>query len=79
VDTAADEAALKAEAEKIRTRAAAGEDFEKFEDEAYTFAGDPDDTPDTDMGDNTRAELGHLGKTDEGGDGFPQQLREPTI
>src|SRR5208282_6922137 len=62
VDTAADEAALKAEAEKIRTRAVAGEDFEKLEDEAYTFAGDPDDAPDTDMGDNTHADLAQWDK-----------------
>jgi len=61
VDSAADAAALKAEAEQIRTRAVAGEDFEKLETEAYTFAGDPDDTPDTDMGANTRAELGQFG------------------
>jgi PPIC-type PPIASE domain len=57
VDTAADAAALKAEAEKIRSRAVAGEDFEKLENEVYTFAGDPDDAPDTDMGENTRAEM----------------------
>ena len=62
VNTAADAAALKAEAEKIRSRAAAGEDFEKLEDEAYTFAGDPDDVPDTDMGDNTRAEMAPFDK-----------------
>jgi hypothetical protein len=62
VDTAADAAALKAEAEKIRARAVAGEDFEKLEAEVYTFAGDPDDVPDTDMGDNTRAELAPFGK-----------------
>lgn len=62
VDTAADAAALKAEAEKIRGRAAAGEDFEKLENEAYVFAGDPDDTPDTDMGENTRAEMAPFGK-----------------
>jgi len=62
VDTAADAAAMKAEAEKIRGRAAAGEDFEKLEDEAYTFAGDPDDAPDTDMGENTRADLGQFEK-----------------
>lgn len=61
VDTVADAAALKAEAEKIRTRAAAGEDFEKLEAEAYTFAGNPDDAPDTDMGANTQAELGQFG------------------
>ena len=61
VDTPADAAALKAEADKIRARAVAGEDFEKLETEAYTFAGDPDDAPDTDMGANTRAELGEFG------------------
>jgi hypothetical protein len=61
VDTVADAAALKAEADKIRARAVAGEDFEKLETEAYTFAGDPDDAPDTDMGANTRAELGQFG------------------
>jgi len=62
VDTAADAAALKAEAEKIRSRAVAGEDFEKLENEAYVFAGDPDDVPDTDMGDNTRAEMAPFDK-----------------
>ena len=61
VDAAADEAALKAEAEKIQRRAAAGEDFEKLQDEAYTFAGDPDGAPDTDMGENTRADLAPFG------------------
>jgi hypothetical protein len=61
VDTAADAAALKAEADKIRSRAAAGEDFEKLENEAYVFAGDPDDTPDTEMGENTRAEMAPFG------------------
>ena len=62
VDAAADAAALKAEAEKIRSRAAAGEDFEKLENEAYVFAGDPDDTPDIDMGENTGAEMAPFGK-----------------
>ena len=62
VDTAADAAALKAEAEKIRSRAVAGEDFEKLENEAYVLAGDPDDVPDTDMGENTRAEMAPFGK-----------------
>jgi len=61
VDNAPDPAALKTEADKIRARAVAGEDFEKLENEAYTFAGDPDSAPDTDMGANTRAELGQFG------------------
>jgi hypothetical protein len=60
-DTPADAAALKAEADKIRARAVAGDDFEKLETEAYTFAGDPEDAPDTDMGANTRAGLGQFG------------------
>jgi hypothetical protein len=62
VDKAADEAATKAEAVKIRSRAAAGEDFEKLEDEAYDFAGNPDNAPDTDMGENTRAEMAPFDK-----------------
>jgi len=61
VDNAPDPAALKAEADKIRARAVAGEDFEKLETEVYTFAGDPSAAPDTDMGANTRAELGQFG------------------
>jgi len=61
VDNAPEPAALKAEADKIRVRAVAGEDFEKLETEVYTFAGDPDSAPDTDMGANTRAELGQFG------------------
>src|SRR5579863_9441301 len=62
VDNAPDPAALKAEADKIRARAVAGEDFEKLETEVYTFAGDPDAAPDTDMGTNNRADLGEFGK-----------------
>lgn len=58
---APDPDALKAEADKIRARAVAGEDFEKLETEVYTFAGDPDSAPDTDMGANTRADLGQFG------------------
>ncbi len=61
-DNAPDPAALKAEADKIRARAVAGEDFEKLETEVYTFAGDPDAAPDTDMGANNRADLGEFGK-----------------
>jgi PPIC-type PPIASE domain len=61
VDNAPDPAALKAEADKIRARAIAGEDFEKLETEVYTFAGDPDSAPDTDMGAHTRADLGEFG------------------
>jgi len=55
---AADEAAMKAEAEKIYHQALAGGDFEKLHEEAYTVAGDPDDAPDSDMGTVTRPELG---------------------
>jgi hypothetical protein len=40
VDTTADEAAMKAEAEKIRSEAVAGGDFKKLEEEAYTVAGE---------------------------------------
>ncbi len=62
VDTDEEAAVLKAEAEKIRARAVAGEDFQKLEDEAYVFAGDPDDSPDIDMRDNTRAEMAPFDK-----------------
>jgi hypothetical protein len=55
---AADEVAMKAEAEKIYHQALAGGDFEKLQEEAYTVAGDPDDAPDADMGLVTRPELG---------------------
>lgn len=58
VNKAADEAAMKAEAEKIYREVLAGGDFEKLQDEAYTVAGNPDDAPDSDMGLVTRAELG---------------------
>ena len=58
VDTAADEAAMKAEAEKIYSQAVAGGDFATLQEEAYTVAGDPDDAPDADMGVVTRSELG---------------------
>jgi hypothetical protein len=57
-DPAADEAAMKAEAEKIYSQVLAGADFDKLQTEAYTVAGDPDDAPDADMGIVTRPELG---------------------
>jgi len=59
-DAAADEAAMKAEAEKIHARAVAGEDFEKLQEEAYTVAGNPDAAPDADMGEVTRSEVGQF-------------------
>jgi hypothetical protein len=55
---AADEAAMKAEAETIYRQVLAGGDFEKLQEEAYTVAGDPDAAPDSDMGLVTRPELG---------------------
>jgi hypothetical protein len=58
VDPAADEAAMKAEAEKIYSQAVAGGDFATLQEEAYTVAGDPDNAPDADMGVVTRSELG---------------------
>jgi len=58
VDPAADEAAMKVEAEKIYTQAIAGGDFATLQEEAYTVAGDPDDAPDADMGVVTRSVLG---------------------
>jgi hypothetical protein len=59
-DAATEEAAMKAEAEKIYRRAVAGEDFEKLQEEAYTVAGNPDAAPDADMGQVTRAEVGQF-------------------
>jgi len=44
------EATMKAEADKIRARAAAGEDFDKLQQEAYTVAGIKAKSPSTDMG-----------------------------
>jgi len=58
MDPVADEAAMKAEAEKIYSQAVAGGDFATLQEEAYTVAGDPDDAPDADMGVVTRSELG---------------------
>jgi hypothetical protein len=59
VDPAADEAAMKVEAEKIYSQVLAGGDFTTLQEEAYTVAGDPDDAPDAEMGIVTRSELGH--------------------
>jgi len=58
VDARAEEAAMKAEAEKIRSRAVAGGDFQDLQDEVYKFAGlDPDDSPDVEVGKNTRDQV----------------------
>jgi hypothetical protein len=55
---AADESAMKVEAEQIRRKAADGGDFEKLETEAYKFAGyGPDDAPDVNLGMTNRAEM----------------------
>jgi hypothetical protein len=55
---AADEAAMKIEAEQIRSKAVAGGDFEKLENEAYKFAGySVDDAPDVKLGMVNRAEM----------------------
>jgi hypothetical protein len=59
VDPAADEAAMKMEAEKIYSQVLAGGDFAALQEEAYTVAGDPDNAPDADMGVVTRSELGN--------------------
>jgi hypothetical protein len=62
VNNAADEAAMKSEAEKIHRMVLAGGDFEMLQDEAYEIAGDPDGAPDTDMGTLTRSQLGKFQK-----------------
>ncbi len=51
VDVAADQAAMKALAIKIRAEAVAGGDFEQLQAKAYKLAGETDDPPDTDLGD----------------------------
>jgi parvulin-like peptidyl-prolyl isomerase len=54
---AADEAAMKSLATKIRARAVAGADFQALEEEVYQFAGEPDSqSPDVDLDDITRKE-----------------------
>jgi hypothetical protein len=55
-DAAADETAMKAEADRIRKKALAGASFEKLEKEAYAFAGeDPDGAPSVDLSGDTRS------------------------
>lgn len=51
IDTAADEAAMKRLAIKIRAEAVAGGDFEKLQATAYKVAGVTEEPPDTDLGD----------------------------
>ena len=46
---------MKAEAEKLRSEAVAGGNFEKLEEEAYTVAGNPGFGPDPAVGKVTRA------------------------
>jgi hypothetical protein len=53
----ADEDALKKEADTLRTRAAAGEDFDKLQKEAYDAAGLKGTPPQTGIGKLTRNEL----------------------
>jgi parvulin-like peptidyl-prolyl isomerase len=50
-DPAADAAAMKAVADKIRAEAAAGTDFDALQDEAYKSAGDNESALETDLGD----------------------------
>jgi len=55
-DAAADEAAMKAEAEQIRKKALAGGSFAKLEKEVYVFAGeDPDEAPSVELDGTTRS------------------------
>jgi hypothetical protein len=54
-DAAADEAAMKAEAQLIRKKALAGGDFAKLEKEVYVFAGeDPEEAPEVVLNDANR-------------------------
>jgi hypothetical protein len=62
VDVAAEEAAMKAEAEKLRREAVAGGDFEKLEVEAYAVANEDDAPLDPAVGKVTRAKLGQFQK-----------------
>ena len=54
VDIAADQAAMKALAIRIRAEAVAGGDFEKLQAQAYKLAGVTDDPPDSDLGEWSR-------------------------
>ncbi len=60
VDAAADEAAMKAEAEKLRSEAVAGGDFEKLQDEAYATANHDENPLEPAMGKVTRGRLGQF-------------------
>jgi hypothetical protein len=51
IDVAADEAAMKSVAEKIRAEAVAGGDFETLQAKAYRLAGETEEPPDPDLGD----------------------------
>jgi len=52
-----EEAEMKAEAEKIQKRAAAGGDFGKLEDEVYKVVGVPNDAPSVNVGKMTRDQV----------------------
>lgn len=56
-DTAADQAAMKAVAEKIHTEAAAGGDFQKLQQEAFAAAGINSQSPNVNLGKLTREGL----------------------
>ena len=51
------EPAMKVEAERIRSEAVAGGDFEKLQEKGYKAAGDPSDPPEVELGKVTRAEI----------------------
>ena len=59
-ELAAEEAAMKTEADQIHRRAVAGEEFDKLQDEAYTVAGNADAAPNPDAGAVTRSEVGQF-------------------
>jgi parvulin-like peptidyl-prolyl isomerase len=57
-EAAADEVAMKAEAEQIRKKALAGANFAKLEKEVYAYAGEsPDEAPEVALGDTTRSSM----------------------
>jgi hypothetical protein len=60
MDIAADEAALKAEADKLRSEAVAGGDFEELQDEAYAAANHEENPLEPAMGKVTRGRLGQF-------------------
>jgi hypothetical protein len=53
----AEEAEMKAEADKIQKKAVAGGDFEKLEEEVYKVVNDPDNAPDVHVGKMTRDQV----------------------